>query len=505
MSPTPYHPVSYLEEIARRHPRLVAVEDADDALTFAELLQQARRFGAVLGAEGLGPGEVVGVHLPNVWEYVALEIAIPELGGVIMPLPLSLGARELKAALARAGVRILVGPHSEHSSRALREAGDLGQELKTLPLDELLSRSSSESPPANVAADPDRVVEIALTSGTTGLPKLASLTAELKQVTFESFTSRLQVAAGDRVVPMSPLTQGIGGMCLYCIRVGATLVLTGSAHFSPEDTLRLAERARGTYLVGVPTNVVRMLGSPVLADVDLSSLKVTAVAGAPMPPEVAQRWEAMTGSRVCIFYGSMDAGQLAVGSPADPAEKRWRTVGRIHDRAECLISGPDGQALPAGEVGEICMRGPLVQKRYWGEVDGPIEGDGWAHLGDLGWIDDEGYLHVAGRLKDIIIRGGSNINPYEVEAVLRQHAAVRDACVVGRPDPDLGERAVAFVVLEPGASLSFEDVQGFLLERGLARYKWPELLEVIDELPLSGPGKLNRRALKDRAGAIGHT
>jgi len=148
--------------------------------------------------------------------------------------------------------------------------------------------------------------------------------------------------------------------------------------------------------------------------------------------------------------------------------------------------------------GEICMRGDLVQHRYWGEESGPYSADGWAHMGDLGFVDEHGFLHVAGRVKDIIIRGGSNINPYEVESMLRAHPTVVDVCVVARPDGELGEVPVAFVVGE----LTQEQLATFLAARGLARYKWPESVIRVDELPLSGPGKVNRKALREHARAM---
>jgi acyl-CoA synthetase (AMP-forming)/AMP-acid ligase II len=273
-------------------------------------------------------------------------------------------------------------------------------------------------------------------------------------------------------------------MCLYCLRRGAALVMLREPHWTPAHCLDVARRSRATVMVGVPTNVIRMLNQPLEVP---DSLRAVAVAGAPLPPEVAERWETTTGVPISSFYGSMDAGQLAVASPSDPQHKRWTTVGRPHDQAEWKI-----------DDGEICMRGELVQQRYWGEDFGPYSADGWAHMGDLGFVDDDGYLHVVGRTKDIIIRGGSNINPYEVESMLRTHPGVRDVCVVGRADSDLGEVPVAFVVGE----LSRDEATSFLSDKGLARYKWPEMVVRIDELPLSGPGKVNRRMLRDRAGAL---
>jgi acyl-CoA synthetase (AMP-forming)/AMP-acid ligase II len=492
LKPTPYLPVSYLEANAAARPDALAVIDAQRSLTFAELHEAVGRAAASLNDEGLTAGAVAAVQLPNVWEYVVLELAISMLGGVVMPLPLTLGEAELIDSLRRSGAAMLL-------TGADGAAGEIAESLRlrTLDVREICARRA-EPVVQRLAADPGRVVEIALTSGTTGLPKLASLTAGLKQATFEGFTSRINVRAGDRVLAMSPLMQGIGGMCLLCLRVGAALVMLREPRFTAEHTLRVAAESGATHLVGVPTNVIRMLDSPELQRTAVSA-RVTAVAGAPMPPDTARRWEEKTGSKVCIFYGSMDAGQLAVASPDDPPDKRWHTVGRPHDSCEAMICDPDGRALPPGEVGEVCMRGPTVQERYWGERSGPLAADGWAHLGDLGFLDQDGYLHIVGRAKDIVIRGGTNINPYEVEGVLREHPAVADVCVIGRPDRELGERVMAFVVVRKGARLDLQQLRDFMSQRKIARYKWPEFLELVEDIPLSGPGKVNRRALRERA------
>jgi acyl-CoA synthetase (AMP-forming)/AMP-acid ligase II len=456
----PYDPVSYLDWNARRRPHATAVWDGRE-IDFEELLEHVRRYQRFLGARGVKAGDVVGVRLPNVWQYVALELAIPDLGAVILPIPAILG---------------------EHELRWLNEKTRPVLTVTSADLEGLADAGSYSPPTADPG--PERIVEIAMTSGTTGMPKLASLSARLKQATFEAFTSRIEITEHDRVLPMTPLTQGIGGMCLYCLRVGAALVMLREPHWTPEHCLDVAARSRATVMIGVPTNVIRMLSHPLRTP---PSLRAVAVAGAPMPPEVAERWEASTGVPISSFYGSMDAGQLAVASPSDPQAVRWTTVGRPHDRAEWQILD-----------GEICMRGDLVQDRYWGEDFGPLAADGWAHMGDLGFVDEAGYLHVVGRVKDIIIRGGTNINPYEVESMLRAHPAVIDVCVVGRPDPELGEVPVAFVV----GDLTQEEVDRFLTERGLARYKWPERIHRLEALPLSGPGKVNRRMLSEHARAL---
>ena len=473
--PVPYDALSYLRANAAVRGDALAVHDDGEELTFDDLLRAVLSIAADLRDRGVEPGDVVAVALPNVWRYVALEIAVPAIGATLLPMPTSLGRMETEDAIERSGAKLVIREDDELDTE--RNPGDL----------------------TFAEPDPDRVVQIALTSGTTGRSKLAGLTARLKQLTFEGFTSRLKLGPEDRMLPLSPITQGAGEMCLYALRTGAALIMSHHARFDAERSLALAESTGTTVLGGVPTMVARMLHSPALEHTDLSSLRATISAGAPLPEPVAREWEERTGAPTCSFYGAMDVGQLAVPSPDDPAEKRWTTVGKPHDRAELLICNPDGSAVEPGEEGEICMRGPLVQPKYWNEDETPYADDGWAHFGDLGRLDEAGYLHVTGRVKDTIIRGGSNINPFEVEDVLRGSAAVQDVCVVGRPDEDLGERSVAFVVPAPGSEPTLDDLTAHLEDAGLTRYKWPEGLHLLDALPHGATGKIDRQALREQA------
>ncbi len=497
IEPVPFDALSYLCANAATRGSELALYDQGTTLDFDSLLGAALAFIDDLRVRGLGSGDVVAVALPNVWHFVALEIAIPAAGGVVLPLPMTLGRREIASSLERSGAKMIITDDSDRGNAIADGARFIPSIQTVLAADELQTASGAALEDVIVEGpDPDRVVQIALTSGTTGPPKLASLTARLKQLTFEGFTTRLGLGPGDRMLPLSPVTQGAGEMCLYALRTGAALVMSHDPRFDPERSLALTEQSRATVLGGVPTIISRMLHSAALEGADLSAVRTTISAGAPLPRTLAQAWEERSGSRVCSFYGAMDIGQLAVPSPNDPAEKRWTTVGRPHDCAELLICDPDGRPLPATQEGEICMRGPLVHERYWGELEGPCASDGWAHFGDLGYVDEEGYLHVTGRLKDTIIRGGTNINPVEVEDLLRALPSVRDACLVGRPDIDLGERAVAFIVAAPGSVPTHHHLLTHLEREGLARYKWPEDMRLVDALPIGSTGKLDRQALQ---------
>lgn len=500
--PVRYDALSYLESNAAHAPQATAVWQEGAELSFAELRDRTWALMAELERRDIGERPVYAVMLPNVATYVALEIAIPAIGGTLLPLPIGIGQRELAATLQRSGARLLIVDDSEPGERAADVAARPENYVATTRAGDLERAAYAAVPsarPRTVDPDPERIVQIAMTSGTTGMPKLASLSAQLKQLTFEGFTARLRIGPEDRMFPMSPITQGVGEMCLYALRRGAALVMLARPRFDPDVALSIACDSGATVLGGVPTMLHRLLASPAADTTSLARLRLTVSAGAPLSPRLAEEWEARMGGRVASFYGAMDIGQLAVPDPEDPPTKRWTTVGRPHDAAQWQIVGPGGEPLPDGEIGEICMRGPLVQDSYWGEDTTPFDTEGWAHFGDLGYVDADGFLHITGRLKDTIIRGGNNVNPLEVEELLRAHPAIRDACVVGRPDPELGERAVAFVVTVTDHPLTLPKLTGWLHDRGLSRYKWPEQLELVELLPLGPTGKVDRAALRERA------
>lgn len=492
----PYRPYTYLDANARALPEHPALMEDGEQMSFAELRGRVRSLMALLTEHTVKPGDVVAVALANVGAYVALEIAIPALGAVIMPLAPGLGAHEVTSALDRAAASLVITEEPDGLVDQTARRVACVREVLTCPLE----GANPGRAPEPFETSPQDIVQIALTSGTTGPPKLAGLSAELKQLTFEGFTARLGITESDRVLPLSPITQGAGEMFLYSLRRAATLVMLGPGRFRAEAALELVGSSETTVIGGVPTMLSRMLDCEAIERADFSRVRLTAVAGSPLAPELARRWEERTGAPVASFYGAMDIGQLAVPSPEDPPEKRWHTVGRPHERAEWAIIDP-GSAEPVGpgDDGEICMRGPLVQQRYYDQGTGPFADDGWAHFGDLGFVDEDGYVHITGRLKDTIIRAGNNINPYEVEDILRRHPAVAEIAVVGRPDADLGERAVAFVVPRAGQRVELEALTRFLDEQGLARYKWPEELQMLDELPLGPSGKVLRRELRERA------
>jgi len=283
-------------------------------------------------------------------------------------------------------------------------------------------------------------------------------------MTFESFTSRLGITEEDRVLPMTPLTRASAGMCLYCMRLGAPLVMLREPHWNAEHCLETAAAARAT-VNGRRADQRDPDAQP--ADLPAHGSRGRR-RGSPTAPEIAQRWENSTGSQSLAFTGRWTpASSQCAARPIHRifAGRRW--VGRTIAAEWKIVDG------------EICMRGDLVQDRYWGEDAGPYAEDGWAHMGDLGFVDESGFLHVVGRVKDIIIRGGTNINPYEVESLLRMHPAVLDACVVGRPDAELGEVPVAFIVGDADIRRARPLPRG----QRTCSYKWPAAMYSVGELP----------------------
>ena len=425
--PVPYDALSYLRANAAVRGDALAVHDEGEELSFEALHRAVLSLAADLRERGVEPGDVVAVALPNVWRYVALEIAVPAIGATLLPLPVSLGRLETEDAIERSGAKLVIGEErrARHRRRPRRR-----------PV-----RRARPGPRRPDRADlrDHRPLEARLAHGAPQAAHLRGL--------HEPAAAR---ARGPHAAALADHA-GRGGD--VPVRAAHR---RGAGHVPPRALRRRAlararrahqrHRARRRAHHGRPHAALARARRHRPLQPPRHDLRRRPAARRASPAS----GRSAPAAPVCSFYGAMDVGQLAVPSPDDPAEKRWTTVGKPHDTAELLICDPEGNAVEPGEEGEICMRGPLVQPRYWGEDETPYADDGWAHFGDLGRLDEDGFLHVTGRVKDTIIRGGSNINPFEVEDVLRGSALVQDVCVVGRPDEDLGERAVAFVVPAPG-------------------------------------------------------
>ncbi|MET9224207.1 class I adenylate-forming enzyme family protein [Lentzea sp. NPDC003310] len=450
-------------------PLRTAVVDEDGELNYVQLNELALRMAANLAGRGVGAGDVVAVQVPNGRYAVAADLAVAAVGGVVLPFPVGRGAGEAEALVRLSGAKALI-------------ADDLDGGWTTA---ELLAPAGVFEP---VRSDPNGPARILVSSGSEAAPKMVLYSHNALLGGRGAFVGRL-IPPGEelRALFLVPLASSFGsnGTTVTLARHGGTLVL--QSRFSPRSTVELIERARPTHLFGVPTMFKMLLDLPG----DFSSIRVVAPGGAQLDEQTARACREVFGARVVNVYGSADGVNCHTALDDRPGRGAGRPNPAV---AEILVVDDELRPVPAGTEGEIIARGPMSPLRY---LDDDLNAryrtpDGWVRTGDLGVFDDEGYLSVVGRRKDIVIRGGANISPAEVEQALAAHPSIRDVACVGVPDELMGERLCACLVVD--APVTIVELGEFLGE--LARYKHPEHLLVLDEFPLSPAGKVDRDALR---------
>jgi fatty-acyl-CoA synthase len=473
--------------------------------SFAALLADAERVArALLGR--FRPGDHVAVWAPNSAEWVLLEYGAALAGLTLVTVNPAYLAAELTYVLRQSrAVGLVLAP--EYRGRSLLAVvaevrTDLPLLREVIPLTEwpafvASGDSSRELPPVT----PNDVAQIQYTSGTTGSPKGALLQHRGLVNNARLFARRFGALPGDVMLNPMPLfhTAGCGLFTLGPLTTGgASLLLPG---FDPARMLALIEEERVTLTGGVPTMLVTMLEHPDLAQRDLSSLRSLLTSGAPILPELVRRTEAAFGVPLMTALGQTEASPLiTMTRPEDPPEVRATTAGQPLPQTELKIVDPaTGETVPLGTIGEICVRGFLVMRGYFDNPEGTaaaIDAEGWLHTGDLGTMDAQGYCRVEGRLKDMIIRGGENIYPREIEAVLFAHPAVSDVAVVGIPDDYWGETVAAFVRPVPGQTPSEEELSAYCRQH-LAGYKTPRHWRFVEQFPQTPSGKIQKFALRE--------
>ncbi|MCY4191400.1 MAG: AMP-binding protein, partial [Rhodospirillaceae bacterium] len=350
---------------------------------------------------------------------------------------------------------------------------------------------------------PDDSINIQFTSGTTGAPKGATLTHRNIVNNGRFVTDAIRLTAEDRLCIPVPLYHCFGMVMgtLGCMTKGATMVFPGEG-FDPGETLKALNNEQCTGLYGVPTMFVAILAHPSFEDADLSALRTGIMAGAPCPIEtMKQVIKDMNMSEITIAYGMTETSPVSFQSATDdPIEKRVSTVGRIQPHVQCKVVDTNGNILPVGERGELCTRGYSVMRGYWDDLDRTkeaVDTDGWMHTGDLAIIDAEGYCNIVGRVKDMLIRGGENIYPREVEEFLLQNQSIQQVQVFGVPDVKLGEVVCAWIVLRDGKSETEDTVREFC-QGQIAHYKIPRHVRFVDELPMTVTGKPQKFVMRDQ-------
>jgi long-chain acyl-CoA synthetase len=492
---------SALSEAAARHPEAAAVREGEVALTYKGIEGSSARMAAMLRARGVERGDRVGVMLPNVLAFPVVYYGVLRLGAVVVPMNTLLKRREVRYFLEHSGARLLLG-WREVAGEAEAGAEGTGAAVIAVGPGDLHDLIAEQEPDREIAATaPDDTAVILYTSGTTGDPKGAELThANLDENAEVSGRTSTELGPGDIVLGALPLFHSFGQTAAMnaALRFGATLVLL--PRFDPATALEKMERERVTVFLGVPTMYAAILHHPDRGRRDLSSLRTCVSGGQSLPVEILRGFEGAFGCKILEGYGLSETSPVACHNHPD-RERKPGSIGEPIEGVQMMVVDESGEELPPGEVGEILIRGPNVMKGYWRNPEATAEAitpEGWLHTGDLGRTDDDGYFYIVDRKKQLIIRGGYNVYPREVEEVLYEHPAIREAAVIGIPDPELGEEVGAAVALADGESATAEEISAYVNER-LAAYKYPRRVWFVDELPKGPTGKILKREIEPPA------
>jgi len=467
-------------------PDAPAVRDDASALTNADLLARIGRAADALARRGIGPGDVVAVMLPNRVELIVVLFAVWRLGAVLTPINPVLGPAEAAYQVTDAAARLVV---------VETDRDDLG--APPLALDALDALSSSSPGPAAAPAADD-VALLIYTSGTTGTPKGVMLTHRNLDAMTASFIEWFELGPNDHSLLVLPLfhANGIVLGTLTPLRAGGQVTVTG--RFARDRFFADVERFRPTFFSAVPAIYAMLCALPADVRPDTSSLRFAVCGAAPMPAEAIVRFEDRFGIPIVEGYGLSETTTAVTINPLRGVRKPG-TVGLALPGQRVEIVDQSGRSVPVGKTGEVVVTGSVVMAGYLGRPEETARTivDGWLRTGDIGRFDDDGYLLIVDRIKDMIIRGGENIYPKEIENALYAHPGVHEAAVVGRPDDVLGEVPVAFVALAAGAGATASDLQQHVASR-LAAYKRPALILFVDDLPKNPVGKIDKPALRKR-------
>jgi long-chain acyl-CoA synthetase len=492
----------HLTQTAGEHGDRPAVRLDDLVVSYAELLDGARRVTALLQSKGVGPGDRVGLVLPNVPPFPVLFYGALGAGAVVVPMNPLLKAREVQYYLEDSGASVVFAWHAmaEESGKA---AATVGIESIAVDPADFLALLAAHEPVEEVAEREDDDTAVLLyTSGTTGQPKGAELThANLRTNAITSRETLVELGSDDVVMGCLPLFHCFGLTCGLNAAVIAGACLTLVPRFDATKALEVIGRDRVTVFEGVPTMYAGMLHVEDAASYDVSSLRTCVSGGSAMPVEVMRKFEETFGCVVLEGYGLSETSPVA--SFNQPGmERKAGSIGVPVRGVEMKLVDDDGGDVEQGEVGEIAIRGENIMKGYWRRPDATAEAipDGWFRSGDMARQDEDGFYFIVDRKKDLIIRGGYNVYPREVEEALYEHEAVAEVAVVGVPHEDLGEEVGAAVALKPGASATEDELRDFAKER-LAAYKYPRHLWIVRELPKGPTGKILRREVSAPAGS----
>jgi long-chain acyl-CoA synthetase len=488
---------SLLVESAERAPDSPAIRLGDLELGYGDLDDRSARLATLLHEKGLEPGDRVGVMLPNVPEFPVAYYGVLRAGCVVVPMNVLLKRREIAFYLEDSGAKLLLAWHG-FLEEARDGAADAGAELVEVePASFAAMLAELEPTPGLVETAEDDTAVILYTSGTTGKPKGAELThMNLFRNADVSSRTTSEIAQGDVVLGALPLFHSFGQTVSMnaSLMVGACLTLV--PRFDPGEALATMQRDGVTHFYGVPTMYGALLHHPERESFDTSALRICITGGASMPVEVLRGFEDAFGAKVMEGYGLSETSPVACSNHPDK-ERKAGSIGTPIEGVEMQVVDEDDNPVAQGEVGEIVIRGHNIMKGYWQRPEATAEAmrGGWFHSGDMARTDEDGYFYIVDRKKDLIIRGGYNVYPREVEEVLYEHPKIREAAVVGVPHDEWGEEIGAAVVLHDGEELPPEEVGAYVKER-IAAYKYPRVVWFIDELPKGPTGKILKREIE---------
>ncbi|MFF9777301.1 long-chain fatty acid--CoA ligase [Streptomyces sp. NPDC013978] len=489
----------YLVETAQRQPGRPALRLGDQVTGYAELDERSARAAALLRAEGVRPGDRVALMLPNVPEFVVLYYGVLRAGGVVVPMNPLLKTRETEYHLTDSGAVRLFEWHQAPGEGAQGAAAAGVRHTAVEPAAFAQALAGHEPLPGVARTADDDVAVLLYTSGTTGRPKGATLTHGGLRHNTEVNTVHVQrMTPEDVVVGCLPLFHIFGQICTMSVAVRAGASLTLIPRFEPQAVLDAIARDGATVFEGVPTMYAALLQHP--AGADVSTLRMCVSGGASLPVEILHGFERRFGCAVLEGFGMSETSPVVTFNHPDRPRKAGSIGTPIQD-VEVRLLDDKGQDVTPGEVGELAVRGPNVMKGYWNRPEETAAAipDGWLRSGDLARQDEDGYLYIVDRKKDMIIRGGYNVYPREIEEALHEHPAVALAAVVGVPHAHLGEEIAAAVVLRPGAHATPDELREFVKDR-VAAYKYPREVWLMDSLPTGPSGKILKREITAPAG-----
>jgi fatty-acyl-CoA synthase len=526
----------FLCDTARRFADRPAVVFREQGIrwTWQVFLQEVDVLATGLLAQGIGKGDRVGIWSPNRVEWLMTQFATARIGAVLVNINPAYRLAELEYALNKVACKAIIAAERFKSSMYLEMLQELAPELATatpgdlhaarladlrvvirmgdtatpgmLSFSDVIEQGRTTLDPAKLEAigaalSADDPINIQFTSGTTGNPKGATLTHRNVVNNARYIAMAMRLSEQDGLCIPVPLYHCFGMVLavLACVSVGANMVFPGEA-FDPVATLAAVAEEKCTALHGVPTMFIAELDRPEFARFDLTRLRTGIMAGSPCPIETMKKVVSkMHLAEITIAYGMTETSPVSFqSSTTDPLDKRTSTVGRVQPHLEVKVIDALGNIVLVGETGELCTKGYSVMRGYWGDEAKTRESivDGWMHTGDLATIDADGYCNIVGRLKDMLIRGGENIYPREIEEFLFRHPKIQSVQVFGVPDAKYGEEVCAWIVLRAGEQASAEEVQDFC--RGqIAHYKIPKYIRFVDELPMTVTGKVQKFVMRE--------